>query len=363
MYGGSMGGYAAVKFSRAFGATTVIAFCPQWSIDKAECGPIDPGWGLHFVPGMRNMGIRREDVSGRVYVFLDRFDKTDDFHGIKISSAYPRTTLVNVPMCGHHVTSVLAGTQSLRNIVESCRKNDISALPEIIAPARREHHFRKIQVLERSFDKRPKTVSRIVQNRANDPAIQAFIAKSYAPLVNSLLARQGIEQTADFIRVAVAFISPLRNKLNAMSLLSQLADESIFLTTYADTLVLYDSASGRCRHATRDEFTARPYRFAPITIRVLGKTAFLTADLGGIEYGLYPDKNSLLTGFLPPPGPDAWHVTLDEAGNWLSLSYDGQFLCAQPGGELVCNRPTAQTWEKFTFSLVPRPRPGTAISR
>src|SRR5271168_4492658 len=33
-YGGSMGGYAAIKFSRLLGATEVISLCPQWSIDR-----------------------------------------------------------------------------------------------------------------------------------------------------------------------------------------------------------------------------------------------------------------------------------------------------------------------------------------
>lgn len=36
LYGFSMGAYGALKYSRAIGATQVIALSPQWSIDPAD---------------------------------------------------------------------------------------------------------------------------------------------------------------------------------------------------------------------------------------------------------------------------------------------------------------------------------------
>ncbi len=44
LYGGSMGGYGAIKFSCLLRATHVIALCTQWSIDPLECGGVEPGW-------------------------------------------------------------------------------------------------------------------------------------------------------------------------------------------------------------------------------------------------------------------------------------------------------------------------------
>gem|GEM_PF-4051597 len=69
-YGGSMGGYAAVKYSSALNATSVIAFCPQWSIDKSECDGHNPGFQEHYSSTLSGMGVVPEDVSGDIFLFL-----------------------------------------------------------------------------------------------------------------------------------------------------------------------------------------------------------------------------------------------------------------------------------------------------
>ncbi|GBR43505.1 hypothetical protein [Neokomagataea thailandica] len=84
LYGGSMGGYAAIKFSRLFSATHVLSLCPQWSLDPDEWGRGGFGFEEHFNDSMRGMGIKKEDVSGAVYVFTDRFDRNDFDHFLKI---------------------------------------------------------------------------------------------------------------------------------------------------------------------------------------------------------------------------------------------------------------------------------------
>jgi hypothetical protein len=114
-----MGGYAAIKFSKLLGATEVISLCPQWSIDPAES--LKNPWGSYFVPSMTGMSIRTEDVSGSVFLFVDNTDHVDSFHSGKICGAYPATNIINVPMVGHHITTVLAGTQNLLEIIDACR--------------------------------------------------------------------------------------------------------------------------------------------------------------------------------------------------------------------------------------------------
>src|SRR3712207_6847911 len=41
VYGQSMGSYAALKYSKALGATHVLAFSPQYSIDPTDVGSVD----------------------------------------------------------------------------------------------------------------------------------------------------------------------------------------------------------------------------------------------------------------------------------------------------------------------------------
>ena len=70
-YGGSMGGYGAIKYSALLGATSVIALCPQWSIDMSECEGKHPGFQSWYDPSMKGMAVRPVDVCGKVYVFYD----------------------------------------------------------------------------------------------------------------------------------------------------------------------------------------------------------------------------------------------------------------------------------------------------
>ena len=56
LHGCSMGGYAALKFGSLMGATAALVYCPQWSLDPAECDGFDPGWSSFFRPSMRGHG-------------------------------------------------------------------------------------------------------------------------------------------------------------------------------------------------------------------------------------------------------------------------------------------------------------------
>lgn len=161
LYGGSMGGYAAVKYSALLGATQVLALCPQWSIDPAECPGVDPGWGEHFTRNMSGMGIRPADVAGSVYLFLDAYDRRDQFHAGKIQAAYPALSIFNVPWVGHNVTGTLSGTNNLFRLVNACIDNDHAVLYAIIRSARIARPKRRGKIVELAASRHPRLVSRI----------------------------------------------------------------------------------------------------------------------------------------------------------------------------------------------------------
>ena len=137
LYGGSMGGYAAIKFSSMLQASHVIAYCPQWSIDQEECSGRNPGWQQYFNPSMAKMGIRSADVSGQLWIFADGLNSTDAYHASEIERAHPGTTRFNVHLVDHHVTAVFAGTQFLGSILAACRAKDSLALAQLARQARR----------------------------------------------------------------------------------------------------------------------------------------------------------------------------------------------------------------------------------
>jgi hypothetical protein len=74
VYGTSMGGYGALKYSGLLKANYVISISPQASIDPAAVSDFDKRFIVHFNP-LINMGmtIGSGDVSGRVHLFYDPY--------------------------------------------------------------------------------------------------------------------------------------------------------------------------------------------------------------------------------------------------------------------------------------------------
>lgn len=108
LYGGSMGGYAAIKYSALLGATQVIAFCPQWSIDAEECKDIvNPGWQEYFSETMRGMGVKAQDIGGRVFVFSDKYQNVDNFHYQMLAKHSSSIEFISsAPSAGNHLHAV-----------------------------------------------------------------------------------------------------------------------------------------------------------------------------------------------------------------------------------------------------------------
>lgn len=155
IYGGSMGGYAAIKYSAALQATHVLAMCPQWSIDPNECKGWNPGWQEHFAPVMRGMGITHHDVAGQIYLFCDFHHALDKRHADHIAQTNASIQLVNVPFAKHHVTTVLAGSRNLDQLIQACLHNNKVAIHRINRLARRRSDIYKKNALKVAHRKLP----------------------------------------------------------------------------------------------------------------------------------------------------------------------------------------------------------------
>lgn len=117
-YGSSMGGYAAIRFAEAVGATTAIAISPQYSV-APQIVPFDKRWRAIA----RRIDFRHECIyagSQRIepLVFYDPRD-ADARHFELISRAYPRTRGVRLWHAGHPAGAFLSDTGVLTTAIES----------------------------------------------------------------------------------------------------------------------------------------------------------------------------------------------------------------------------------------------------
>lgn len=115
-YGSSMGGFAAIRFGAAAGATVALALSPQYSVERAEA-PFERRWRAHSARVRFRHPVATLPSVERVYLFYDPRD-VDRHHARLIAERYP-TSAIRLPFAGHPVGSLLNETGLLAAAVEA----------------------------------------------------------------------------------------------------------------------------------------------------------------------------------------------------------------------------------------------------
>lgn len=142
--GVSMGGFASLKYGKALGAFSVLAFSPQWSIN-----PIDlldnPNKGererfsQNFSSEMAEMSIKASDIGERTCIVYDPNDKFDKYHVEKILENSDTIDTVKSFYSGHHVVESLSGSINMKNILDCMNNYTFEKCNNVISNIRRKH--------------------------------------------------------------------------------------------------------------------------------------------------------------------------------------------------------------------------------
>lgn len=117
-YGGSMGGYAAIKYSKLLQMSRVISFVPQFSIDPQDVE--DRRYADFFdVTLNRDMQITASDLKAdaEYIIVYDPYYKEDREHYLKIRKLIPKLNTLKLPFTGHEALSVLASSSLLNDFI------------------------------------------------------------------------------------------------------------------------------------------------------------------------------------------------------------------------------------------------------
>jgi hypothetical protein len=348
-YGGSMGGYGAIKYSRLFDATHVLALCPQWSIDNGECKGVDAGYGNYFVPEMAGMGIRESDVSGNVFLFADALDKRDMFHRQMIMENYADSYFVNVPLVGHNVTTVIAGTVNLQELIDACVAKDVAAMRKISRRARRSHSIWQKQWLHYGMIKTPRLAASFLLNSEN----RALLREEwrYLPKVLSHLA------TTIGLKQAIALYDECRSALPGPAVqqlmcayVASLSKGLVAVETSHDSWLVYDLIENNLVH------TCVPFApwTVPVQAEIVGSSAKLFVSVGETKVWLAV-LDLRLVGVANVAVADEEHFLFEVqpgTDGRFAIAHFGKYLCAEPQGNVVCDRDIANDWEMFSFSVM-----------
>lgn len=115
-YGSSMGGYAAIRFGAAAGASSAIAISPQYSID-----PLEAPFELRWIEDGRRIAFIHEQARGKAvahaYVFYDPHDR--DREHVERIAQLTQVHAVRLPHAGHPAGDYLVQTGLLSGAVRA----------------------------------------------------------------------------------------------------------------------------------------------------------------------------------------------------------------------------------------------------
>lgn len=154
-YGFSMGGYAAIKYSRCFDATTVLSLSPQSSLDPEDLDGRKPWYSNNFRYAIhRGMAIRSDDISGKVVIFYDPLSWEDVLSHSKIKDECLDLHDVRLWYTGHTTVLIFASTEALKGIFDYSSAEEWAKLQEHSARLRRSGPRRIPQILDRVIRRR-----------------------------------------------------------------------------------------------------------------------------------------------------------------------------------------------------------------
>jgi tetratricopeptide (TPR) repeat protein len=207
-YGASMGAFGAIRYARLFGATTSIAFAPQYSINPKLVQEWDRRFTRYFDADIDpSSTISGSDVSCVTYLFYDKFYEVDRRSAELISAINDKVRLINVPMVGHQPIELFSGTKKAIKMLDACRSGDLPDLLSMIRLFRRTAQARTVAIVEGLSSRRPGVAEKILGKRLRDAA---------DPIVFRLLYHiaNGYFRLGDVDKSEKLAISCLQNKMD-----------------------------------------------------------------------------------------------------------------------------------------------------
>jgi hypothetical protein len=135
VYGSSMGAYAAIKYSGALQAHTVLAFSPQATISPHDF-PANTYAGFFKSSLHEGMRIEAADLGGDIYIFYDNHF-VDDRHHVDMMPESMLIKHIPVQYLRHDTNTIVNRTEIISEIFSHSLAANLLAVKSIIRAAKR----------------------------------------------------------------------------------------------------------------------------------------------------------------------------------------------------------------------------------
>ncbi|MCH7314104.1 hypothetical protein [Acinetobacter sp. ANC 3882] len=205
-YGGSMGGYAAIKYSNLLNMQKIVAFVPQYSIDPDVVQ--DRRYAEFFDASIHHdMQIQADEVdSSREYIIVyDPYYAEDKEHFLKIQPLLPKMHVIHLPFTGHEALSVLASSQLLNDFV--VKPFEITYFYKRVREVKKQSKFYYRHVLDALLQRHNQALLKILEQNEIALDERYFDAVLKQKLVQQLFnLKQGTEQNLHKLGVHLHFV-------------------------------------------------------------------------------------------------------------------------------------------------------------
>ncbi|MGV1900748.1 hypothetical protein ACQZ6V_10705 [Agrobacterium sp. 22-3674b3] len=190
--GVSMGGYAAVKFSKALNCNVTMAVVPQYSINPGDV--LDPRYNDWYnVDAHREMRIKEEDVGGTIYNLVDPYFSPDVLHSDYISKI-SNAVVIHTPFTGHFAISAYHGSSVMKQVIAAMLKKDTSSLRALANTGRKLSPQRAVGLISASWARKPALARALLESYRHK--VSANVLQDSLSEVARRLWRDGMQKPA-----------------------------------------------------------------------------------------------------------------------------------------------------------------------
>lgn len=325
-YGGSMGGYAAIKYSKLLQANKVVAFVPQYSINPNNIA--DKRYSHYFNEVMhKNMEIRQEDINENCsYTMVyDPCHKDDVEHIEKIKPYIHNAKIFKLRFAEHSVTYILASSDLLNDFIQDNVSQDVI--------------YKKMRSLKRTkgvyaanlLNKAIKNNGLFLLNLLSKPRL---VALSFDKQI-----------TNDIIALAIK-----RHLLNSQLLknlgIERNINNGFNLYTTHKSVVVYNTITNRLESYNIETLSKYEGLLIPVSI----KLGILSIYYRNILFNIYGNsKGDLQLVKDGSPIPDNFHpLLLNKKSDYLYISLiDSIVASALLNNEVKLKKTVVKAWEMF----------------
>lgn len=205
-YGGSMGGYAAIKYANLLDLKRIVALVPQYSINPDEV--TDSRYNMFFNAELNaNMQIQPHDVAlEREYIVIyDPYCAEDRVHYVKLQQVLPKIQTLTLPFTGHDAIAVLASSALLHDLL--VRQFDAPYFYQKIRQVKKRSKFYYRKVIESALPHHRQALVNIFKNNDLQLDQQFFDAKLKQNLLRELLSSQQVREQ-DLLKLGIQLNLP-----------------------------------------------------------------------------------------------------------------------------------------------------------